>query len=48
MCDPGSVDSSAPDVLEQWFSAFQMLLSFSTVPYGMMTPNHKIISIATL
>ena len=26
-----------------WFSAFQMLRPFNTVPQGVATPNHKII-----
>ena len=34
--------------LGQWFSTSPMLYHFNTVPHRVMTPSHKIISIATL
>jgi hypothetical protein len=33
--------------LVQWFSTFLMLWPFNTVPHVVVTPNHKIIFIAT-
>ena len=43
----GKFEKCVKESLEQWFSTFLMLWPFNTVPHVVVTPNHKIIFVAT-
>lgn len=43
----GMISNHSNPLLNQRFSVFLMLQSWNTVLHGMVTPNHKIIFIAT-